>query len=148
MLAKIVQFLAILLTAVALVPVGAHLLELPGKIGLGQDQYFVVQGVYRGRAMLGAVLIGALLADLALVYVMRAQRAAAALALAAAILMAVTLATFFTWIYPANQATANWTVVPANWQTLRSQWEHTHALNAVVTFAALCAVSLSLIVRR
>jgi len=36
---------AILLTALALVPAGAHLLALPNKIGLPQAGYFVVQGI-------------------------------------------------------------------------------------------------------
>ena len=42
------QLSAILLTALALVPAGAHLFELPNKIGLSQQDYFVVQGIYRG----------------------------------------------------------------------------------------------------
>ena len=41
-----------ILTALALVPAGAHLFELPNKIGLAQDQYFIVQSIYR---RLGAV---------------------------------------------------------------------------------------------
>jgi hypothetical protein len=33
--------------------------------------------------------------------------------------------------------------VPANWQALRRQWEYAHAANAVLTFAALCLVTLA-----
>jgi hypothetical protein len=33
---RVVQFLAVLLTALSLVPAGAHLFELPNKIGLAQ----------------------------------------------------------------------------------------------------------------
>jgi hypothetical protein len=33
---KVTQFLALLLTALALVPTGAHLFELPNKIGLSE----------------------------------------------------------------------------------------------------------------
>jgi hypothetical protein len=39
------------LTALALVPAGAHLFELPNKIGLSQDRYFIVQSIYRGWAL-------------------------------------------------------------------------------------------------
>ena len=35
---------------------------------------------------------------------------------------------------PANQATNNWTQIPANWEHLRWQWEVSHAVNAVITF--------------
>ena len=34
---KIVQAIAVVLTGLALVPAGAHLFELPNKIGLPQD---------------------------------------------------------------------------------------------------------------
>ena len=39
---RVVQFLANILTALALVPAGAHLFELPNKIGLAQEAYFTV----------------------------------------------------------------------------------------------------------
>jgi hypothetical protein len=41
-----VRFLAVILTALALVPAGAHFFELPNKIGLSQEEYFTVQRIY------------------------------------------------------------------------------------------------------
>ncbi|HEX5796687.1 MAG TPA: hypothetical protein VFY19_12665 [Geminicoccaceae bacterium] len=143
-----VQFLAFILTALALVPAGAHLFELPNKIGLEQESYFIVQNIYRGWALFGIVLFGALAANLALAVAVRRQPAPFWLALAAFVLIAATLAIFFTWTYPANQATSNWTVVPDNWRELRTRWEYAHAVNAVLTFLALCAVTLSLLQTR
>jgi hypothetical protein len=70
------------------------------------------------------------------------------LALAGFVLVALTLAVFFTWTYPANQETANWTVAPENWQALRTQWEYAHATNAVLTFVALCSVTLAAVLAR
>jgi hypothetical protein len=137
------QFLAIVLSALALVPAGAHFFELPNKIGLAQDAYFVVQSIYRGWALFGIVLFGALAANLALTLMVRRRRGAFWLALAAFLLVVATLVVFFTWTYPANQATNNWTQVPANWEELRLQWEYAHAANAVLTFTALCAATLS-----
>jgi hypothetical protein len=142
------QFLAIVLTALALVPAGAHLFELPNKIGLSQEEYFVVQSIYRGWALFGIALFGALGANLALAIVVRRQRAPFRLAFLAFLLVAATLVIFFIWTYPANQATANWTVVPANWQELRTTWEYAHATNAILTFLALCAVTWSVLVTR
>jgi hypothetical protein len=142
------QFLAIVLTALALVPAGAHLAELPNKIGLAEDDYFVVQGIYRGWAWFGIALSGALGANLVLAILARRQRAPFRLAFLAFLLVAATLAIFFTWTYPANHATANWTVVPQNWQELRLQWEYAHASNAVLTFLALCAVTMSVLLTR
>lgn len=45
---QVLSFLAIVLTGLALVAPGAHLLELPNKIVLAESQYFTVQGIYRG----------------------------------------------------------------------------------------------------
>jgi hypothetical protein len=145
---RVAQFLAIVLTALALVPAGAHLFELPNKIRLAEEAYFVVQSIYRGWALFGIVLFGALAANLALAIIVRRQRAPFWLALVAFLLVAATLAIFFTWTYPANQATSNWTVIPANWQELRAQWEYAHATNAVLTLVALCAVTWSVLLTR
>jgi hypothetical protein len=82
-LLRTVRFFAVILTALALVPAGAHFFELPNKIRLSQEQYFTVQGIYRGW-----------------------------------LLMVASLAIFSVWTYPANQATANWIVAPANWASL------------------------------
>jgi hypothetical protein len=144
---RMMQFLAIVLIALALVPGGAHLLELPNKIGLSQEQYFTVQGIYLGWALpAGVVLIGALAASLVLTIMLRGRGAPFWLTLAAFLLVGATLVIFFTWIYPANQATSNWTAVPENWRALRAQWEYSHAVNAVLTFIALCGVTLSTLI--
>ena len=137
------RFAAIVLTALALVPTGAHFFELPNKIGLDADRYFVVQGIYRGWALFGIVLISAVVANLVAAVGLRGQRGPFRLALAACLLMAATLGIFFAWTFPANQATANWTIAPENWQALRTQWEFSHACNAVLTFLALCAATLA-----
>jgi hypothetical protein len=97
---RIAQFLAIVLTAMALVPAGAHFFELPNKIGLPQEPYFIIQNIYRGWALFGIVLIGALVANLALTVLVRHQRGPFRLALLAFLLVAGTLVVFFTWTYP------------------------------------------------
>ncbi len=145
---KAVQFLALVFTALALVPAGAHLFALPNKIGLAHEQYFIVQNIYRGWALFGIVLIGALIASLVLAVMLRGRGAPFVLALLAFLCIAATLAVFFIWTYPANQATDNWTTIPANWQQLRRQWEYSHAANAFVTLVAFCSVTLSVLTTR
>src|SRR5690349_15172912 len=73
MLTKSLQFLALLLAAVALIPAGAHFFEFPGKIGLAKDQYFIVQGIYAGWSQFGMVLVPAVVVNFALAYFMRDQ---------------------------------------------------------------------------
>src|SRR5262249_62274680 len=48
----------------------------------------------------------------------------------------------------AHRATNNWTMIPDNWEQLRREWEYSHAVNAVVTFAAFCSVALSSLMTR
>jgi hypothetical protein len=139
---------AILLTAGASVPMGAHLFELPNRIGLPKEAYATVQGIYRGWELFGVLVAAAVLANLASAAALRGQRGPRRLALAAAALMAATFAVFFVWTRPANLATANWTRLPEDWQALRAQWEYSHAANAVLAFAALCCAVLAALAAR
>ena len=145
---KIVQFVALLLNALALVPAGAHLFALANKIGLSAEQYFIVQNIYRGWALFGIVLFSALIADLVLAMSLRGRGTPFVFALVAFVCTALTLVIFFTWTFPANQATQNWTAVPANWEQLRRQWEYSHAANALVTLVAYGSVVLSVLTIR
>lgn len=61
---KVVRFLSLLFVALTLGPSLAHLFELPNKINLSVEDYFTVQNVYRGWALLGFVVFGALLSTL------------------------------------------------------------------------------------
>jgi hypothetical protein len=134
-------FLAIVLTALALAPAGAHVAAMPAKLTLARDSYFTVQGIYRGWALFGIIIFAAFAANVGHAVRVRRTRSACALSLAAAALIAVGLAAFFVWTFPANQATANWTIAPAQWDTLRTRWEYGHAANAAATFLALCCAT-------
>jgi hypothetical protein len=147
-----IRWLALLSTAIAIMPAGAHLFELPNKIGLGQQDYFVVQGIYAGWALFGIVLFAALAATLAYAVALYVQDRPFAFAAAAFALLLANLGLFFALTFPTNQATQNWTVAPENWESLRAQWEYSHAANALVIFAAfvclLIAVSRDLALRK
>jgi MFS family permease len=141
MLTKASQFLAVVLTALALLPGGAHLMALPAKIAMPEDPYFVVQQIYRGWALAGVVIFLAIFSNVLAALLTRHTRRKWQLFGTAGLLIAVTLAVFFVWTYPANQATGNWTSAPENWEQLRTEWERSHAANAMITFLALlCAV--------
>ena len=142
---RTLKFLAIVLTALVLVPGGAHLFSLPNKIALTESNYFIVQNIYRGWALFGVVLFGALFANLALARAMRGRRAFVFVLICLGCLVA-NLVIFFAFTFPANQATNNWTEVPADWQELRWQWEVSHALNALIAFVGFCSLALSLLV--
>ena len=118
---RLIQFLAIILTALALVPSGAHFAALPNKMAMEQTDYFLAQQVYNGWALFGIVLFGALVANLAHTIVLRRLGRSCGYALASLLFIAASLVIFLVWTFPTNQATSNWTVAPKNWNELRSQ---------------------------
>jgi hypothetical protein len=140
-----VRFLSLLFVSLALAPSLAHLLELPNKISLSGNEYLTVQQIYRGWALLGIVVMGALLSTLMLTIMLRRQATCFLLALTAFLCIVGTQIVFWTWTYPANRETGNWTSLPDNWQALRIQWEYSHAAGAVLNFVALILLILSVL---
>ena len=142
-----VRFFSFLFVALALAPALAHLLELPNKIGLSYDDYLTVQQIYRGWALLGFVVAGALLSTLILAIMVRKRPKEFALTLVAFLCIVGTQVVFWTFTFPANQQTSNWTMLSANWTTLRTQWEYSHAAGAVLNLIALITLISSLLTR-
>ena len=118
----------------------AHLLELPNKIRLPRDAYLTVQQIYRGWALLGIAVIAAIASTLGLAIMVRHERRMFTGAIVALSCLVATQIIFWTFTYPVNQITANWTVAPENWKELRAQWEYSHAVAACLDFAALIAL--------
>ncbi len=145
---KWLYLVAFVFVALALGPALAHLFALPNKIGLDEARYFTVQQIYAGWALLGIVVIGALLSTLALAVALRRDRGPALWALVAFLCLAGTQLIFWSFTFPANQATVNWTEIPASWQALRVQWEYSHAASAVLNLAAMIALALSVLAWR
>ncbi len=139
-----VKIAALAFTALILIPSGAHLFELPAKIGLDREAYFIVQGIYAGWAAFFLPILGAIASNGLLFATLRRHRPAKARwALLSAGLIVASLAVFFAFVFPGNQATENWTSQPGNWEALRRSWEYGHAANAVLVFAAFIATSIA-----
>ena len=143
MILQLALSLAVLLTALALVPGGAHLLELVNKLKLGEREYFIVQSIYRGWALVGFVVSAAFAANVWAAVLQRGHGAPFWLSVAAAALVLATLGVFFRWTQPVNKSTNDWSVQPEDLQPLRRQWEYSHAANAILTFMALCCATLA-----
>jgi hypothetical protein len=142
------SFLSLVFAALALAPAMAHLLELPNKMPLSHDAYLTVQQLYRGWALLGFVVAGALLSTLMFTITVRKERKVFIFACIALLCIAGTQVVFWTYTYPANQATHNWTMLPANWVELRRQWEYSHATSAVLNLVALVTLIVSVLARQ
>lgn len=142
------RFLSLLFCALSLGPALAHLFELQNKIVLSGDEYLVVQQIYRGWWVLGVGVFGALLFTLALAIVVRKRMLEFCAALVALLSLAGAQAVFWIFTFPTNQQTADWTVLPDNWEALRTQWEYSHATGAMFHLVALVAVMIAVLARR
>jgi hypothetical protein len=142
-----VRFLSLLFAALVLAPALAHLLELPNKIEFPRDEYLTVQQIYRGWALLGFIVAGALCSTLALTIMTPGRSGTFAWSLTAFVCIAGNQVVFWTSTYPANQLTNNWTALPDNWMALRKQWEYSHATSAALNLLALAALISSALAR-
>lgn len=127
---------AFFFVALMLGPALAHLFELPNKMQLAEADHVTVQGIYPGWSLFGWVIGTALVAVVALAASLRAQRTAMLWAVAAAAAIVGGQVLFWIFVFPANQATADWTTVPENWLVLRRRWEYGHAFSAVLDLGA------------
>ena len=104
-----------------------------------------MQRNYDNWAVLGLIVPAAFLSVAALVIALRGTGAPFALAVIALLLLVGELAVFWGLIFPVNQATANWTVLPNDWRELRAEWEYSHAVRAILYVLALGALVMSLL---
>jgi cytochrome bd-type quinol oxidase subunit 2 len=142
------RLLSITLTALALGAGLAHLFALPNKMQLSDEQYLVVQQIYRNWEYLVIFPLAAFGVTLALTILSRNDPKAFWFTLLAALCIAAAIAMFFLFNYPANAQTENWTTLPSNWRDLRARWELAHAASAVLNLIALILLTLSLLPKR
>jgi hypothetical protein len=93
------------------------------------------------------VIFGALGSTLALVVMLRGERGPMLWVAAAFLCILAAQAIFWSFTYPANAATDNWTRIPENWQALRAQWEYSHAASAGFNLMAVLAMAMSALSR-
>lgn len=139
--------MALFTSVVMLGPALAHLFELPAKIGLQREQYFIVQQIYRGWDLFGIVLLVQVVSLLAVAWLARREPRVIAPTVLAIVFVAAAQVLFWTYTYPANVATMNWTVQPDNWETLRREWEYSHAIGACLQLAAMTCLFVAVISR-
>ena len=145
MAAQIVRFFSLFFVGLTLGPGLAHVLQMPHKMGLSGEDYLRVQQLYAGWAWLGLVVMGALISTFLLTVLVRARLRQFALACIALGSVFVTQVIFWTFTFPVNQQTHNWTMLPVNWMTLRERWEYSHATAAIFDLIAFIAVVLAVL---
>ena len=142
-----VFFIALLATALALGAAMAHALELPNKIGLPRDEYFIVQKVYWGWNQLGYLLAIELVSMIAVAVMSRSEPRVLWPTVAAILFLIAAQAIFWTFTFPTNVATENWTKIPPDWERLRSEWEYSHAAGAACQILAMSSLIVAVLAR-
>lgn len=137
-----ISFLTIVVLGLALVPSGSRLMELPGRLDLPRDEYFLIQSLDQGSLLFGLALVLGLAGTTMLTWHLRHRRLGLGLGLFSVAHMAAALLVFLIWIVPANHVTDAWTSVPTDWESLRLSWEYAHIATAILTFGAFCATAL------
>ena len=146
---QILRFLTIMLVAASMGMALCHLLEMPVRLEYPVDLWVdvtVLQGTYRlFGPPVGATIEGAAWLGSAILAVFAWRRSdAVALTVAGAILMIAAHAAWWVWVFPANGQLAALSPdnLPSDFDSIRRQWEYTHAVRAVLQIAALgCLVA-------
>lgn len=140
-------FLALNISAVAMGGALAHALELPNKIGMPRDDYFVTQQAYRGWSQLAWILIAQLACLVWVANIYRHQPAVLWPAIIAIACLLGAQALFWVFTFPANRATRNWTWIPDNWEVVRQRWEYSHAGGAAFQMVGMAALIVAALAR-
>ncbi len=141
-------FIALLASAVMLGPALAHAFELPTKMNLARDEYFVIQQVYRGWSNFSLLLVVVQLISLVTTaYLVRRDRRVLVPTVLAILFVLGAQVLFWTYTHPANVATANWTVETDDWMRLRRIWEYSHLARAGLQTLAMTSLIIAVVSR-
>lgn len=162
------EVLTVILVASAMAMALAHALELPGKLRLGREEYFVVQRIYYPGFTIGGGIaeIGGIIATFALMLTSGGpvQFRLIAGALAALLIMQLV---FWVMTQPVNK---HWlqevelsspakrffategndgTPLPLaeEWTALRNRWELSHVLRAALAMLSLVLLTMAIAIR-
>ena len=140
-------FTALMATALALGGALAHAFALPNKIGMSREDYFVAQQIYAGWNLFAIVLAVEAAGIVALIILHRRAPAVRRPVIVALACLIAAQAVFWTWTFPANTATDQWTRIPENWAAFRDQWEYSHLAGAVLQLEVMAALVVAVLRR-
>lgn len=147
---RVLRAVALLLAALTMGLLFAHVLELGPKFGYPAEFYIRLNNslyVWFGPPLGALLYVGSIAAAAVLTWLVRRRRAALAWTGAAAALQAVSLVTYFVVVEPVNQRLRPLPpgVVPEDFATLRAQWEFGHATEFVLFSVAFMFLVVSVL---
>ena len=146
------SLLAAAVAALSLGPSFAHVLEAVPRLMVWSPELWREATVFNAQfeyfAIVGAPLdVGVIIVLAVLTFLLRRRKRAFRLVLAATLLYAAALATWFLWVAPANAVLATWTQgpVPADFAAVRDRWEAGHMAVAVWKLLGFVALACGLL---
>ena len=161
-----VQFISVLLVAVAMAMALAHALEYPGKLRLSKEAYIATQPIYYPGFTIGGAVgeFGGIIVTLALL-ALTPFGFDFLLVLGAAVGLIAMQAVYWTMTHPVNSFWLKDAKLgsagrgffgsdplrnktdsrPADWTDLRDQWEYSHVIRAALGLASLALLTGSLV---
>lgn len=139
-----VQFAAIALTTLALMPAGAQVFELSGKLALSPADYVMVQSVHHAWVLFASTMLVASAAIGLHSYLVSRNATSFGWSMVALVLVGAAQIVFWAIAYPAYAATEGWSVVPVDFELLRRKWEYAFAAAGILSFAGLLALVRSI----
>jgi hypothetical protein len=127
-----------------------HLLEMPAKMTYeGALWLTLLQTLYGAFGPTSAfVETGAVTTAVVLAFFVRKHRSVFSWTLLGALCLIAANVAWWIWVFPVNSAMSALTpeTLPADWTSLREQWEYTHAARAVLQTIALGAIVFSVLI--
>jgi hypothetical protein len=141
----------IMLTAVSMGAALAHLLEMPAKLDYeGALWLTLLQTLYTPAfgPIAGPIETLAVFASIVLAFLVRGRRPAFFWTVLGAACVAAAHAIFWVRVEPVNATLLPLTpqTLPADWASLRDQWEYSHAARAVLQLVGLAFLVTSVLV--
>jgi hypothetical protein len=161
----VLQVIALMLVALAMVPAMAHALEFPGKMRLSKDAYLTVQRIYYpGFTIAGFAESCSMIAALAVAIATPRDSAAFVLSVAALILLVAMHLVYWMITAPVNRIwlkgqqlskagstffrtnAGSGNAEEADWSSLRDRWEYSHIVRAAFVTVALALLASAIVI--
>jgi hypothetical protein len=129
----------------------AHLLQLPQRMQFDQQLWVEITIAEKADRLFGSVSavfeIGAILAAIALAFLVRKRGAAFYWTLGGAVLLGLAFVSWLIFVAPMNAEFATWLTnpIPADWTRYRNQWEYAHAAIALIKTLGLSCLVVSVL---
>ncbi len=139
------RLLAFVLAGMALIRPMMDLAALPSVISLPRDDYAAVQYANQSWAWLQFIQLASFLSIVGLLFFER-EHNREFWPIRSAFIAQLVILILYVLTIPISIATFNWTFFPdSNWSWLRTQWEYTHAMSAIIGAISFLLLLLDLV---